>query len=60
MVNRFDRLAATDEDPHAIPNYAERTPDDEGLLRIVPDGDTQPNKRIQPRRALRAAADTQR
>ena len=48
MVNRFDRLAATDEDPHAIPPYAEWTSDDEGLLRIVADEETQPNKRMQP------------
>lgn len=55
MVNRFDRLAATDEDPHAIPNYAAWTSDGEGLLRILPDEDTQPNRRIQPtaRRAHR-------
>jgi hypothetical protein len=36
MVNRFDRLAATDEDPHAILDYAEWTSDDDGLLRIIP------------------------
>ena len=35
MVNRFDRLAATDDDPHAIPDYAEWTSENDGLLRIV-------------------------
>lgn len=39
MVNRFDRLAASDEDPYVIPGYAEWTSDDEGLLRIVPEED---------------------
>jgi len=55
MVNRFDRLAATDEDPRAIPDYAEWTSDGDGLLRIIPQSDTQPDKRIQPtpRRARR-------
>lgn len=48
MVNRFDRLAATDEDPHAVPDYAEWTSDDKGLLQIAPEEGTQPNKRIQP------------
>jgi hypothetical protein len=48
MVNRFDRLAATDEDPHAIPDYAEWTSNDDGLLRIIPQENTQPSKRIQP------------
>ncbi len=56
MVNRFDRLAASDEDPHAIPDYAEWATDDEGLLRIVPDEEAKPNRRIQlaARRARRS------
>ncbi len=40
MVNRFDRLAPTDEDPMPIPVYAEWTSDNEGLLRILSDQET--------------------
>jgi len=56
MVNRFDRLAATDDDHHEIPDYAAWTSDVEGVLRILPEEDTpSPTSASSRRRAPRRA-----